>query len=721
MPYRISKIASQIFMLILGALISGAVVLFSITHYKAIYQIEALELQNLESVGKTASIHLNSRASFSFENSDRPQLQTWVKDVNSANQWESALKLIQVSDSKQPIVISSSENTSLIRNEGIIKKLQNERPKKAFSTSLSESEHKGFICYVFPLSSYTNSQESSYLLIEKSLEDQISEAQFILFEKVLFALGIIGILSFFIKYGLKQILKFESSTTKTLNEYSNILEKRNAELERVSLALNQTDNLIIMTDSRGKIEWLNHQNSNTKSFTSDELKNFVGRELAEVSYYSKINDVIRKVNDTKRSRNYETKVFDSDKREFWYNTTVTPILDQNGQIDSLVFVEADITRLKRAQKEISKMANFAQVNSNALIRIDVEGKVLFTNESGEKILKQWKVDANGVIEKFSVKKIIKHAFALNEEQRLNLQVNKRIFSVKFRPVIEKGFVNIYAEDITEAKLAEKQYKTRARSIEQSNLNFTDSINYALTIQRSILPSEDNLRQFFNDSFLIYKPKDIVSGDFIWMHELEPRKEYLIALADCTGHGVPGAMLSIVGHSLLNDIAVNENITSPGQMLEMLNRELISTLRQKSDGESIDGMDIGIVKINFETHTAIFSGAYQDVYWMNGQLNMIKGDRMPIGGKHLNADRTFKEHSFSFSRGDSLFLTSDGYIDQFGGPNNKKFTKKRFLELISSNSRFSMQAQSYIYQQNFEKWRGANEQIDDVALMGIKLI
>ncbi|MGB6037067.1 MAG: SpoIIE family protein phosphatase, partial [Cryomorphaceae bacterium] len=217
----------------------------------------------------------------------------------------------------------------------------------------------------------------------------------------------------------------------------------------------------------------------------------------------------------------------------------------------------------------------------------------------------------------------------------------------------------------------------------------------------------------------YKPKDIVSGDFIWLHELKPKEEYLFALADCTGHGVPGAMMTIIGHSLLNEIVQSEEITEPAFILEELNKEVIRTLRQKTDGKSSDGMDVSIVKINIPELTITFAGAYQDIYYLNGKLNVLKGDRQPIGGKHHIYDRQFQNQSFKISKGDSIFLASDGFVDQFGGPDDKKFLKKRFSELIRNNHKYSMQAQSFIYEKAFEDWKGSKEQIDDISVVGIK--
>jgi len=375
--------------------------------------------------------------------------------------------------------------------------------------------------------------------------------------------------------------------------------------------------------------------------------------------------------------------------------------------------------LKLAEKEIANLANFTHEHTLPLIRIQSDGVVLYANEASAPILHQWNTRVNGKIQKRSIAGSVTAAMESNIEKELNLSVDNRIFKLRFFPVKEKNYVNIYGEDITEMQLAEKEKRSKALKIEQHNLNITDSINYARKIQEAILPDEDHIRQYFKDSFALSKPKDIVSGDFFWIYEITPREEYLLALADCTGHGVPGAMMSIIGHSLLNEIVEVDGCSDPAQILELLNKEVIISLRQKTIEQSVDGMDVSLVKIDLKNEKVTFSGAFQQLYFVNGKLNVFKGDRQPIGGMQHDTNRRFTNHNFHFSKGDSIYLTSDGYQDQFGGSNNKKFLSRRLQNTFLNNYKYSMQAQSYIYSQIFDEWRGDNEQIDDVSLLGIK--
>jgi len=215
------------------------------------------------------------------------------------------------------------------------------------------------------------------------------------------------------------------------------------------------------------------------------------------------------------------------------------------------------------------------------------------------------------------------------------------------------------------------------------------------------------------------PKDIVSGDFLWVHELVPERAYLLALADCTGHGVPGAMMSIIGHSLLNEIVETHGFTEPARVLKLLNTEVIKTLRQKNGSGSSDGMDIALVHIDLVKMKIRFSGAYRPVLRMNGSLHVFNGDRQPIGGMHHKGEREFHVSEFDIAKGDSIYLMSDGLSDQFGGPENKKFLTHRVKDMIAKNHKYSMQAQSYVFRETFNSWKGECEQIDDVSVIGIK--
>jgi len=245
-----------------------------------------------------------------------------------------------------------------------------------------------------------------------------------------------------------------------------------------------------------------------------------------------------------------------------------------------------------------------------------------------------------------------------------------------------------------------------------------SIIYAKQIQNAILPSQDLLKEYFSDNFIYYKPKDIVSGDFYWIANIGSKK--IIIAADCTGHGVPGAFMSVLGITLLNDIVRVERELNPDAILHNL-RERIIKLFDKTDGEYIqkDGMDVTISIINTKDHTLEFAGANNKIYIISGEdLHEIEGDKMPVGFSYSNDPFTSK--SFKFKKGDSIYMFSDGYRDQFGGPNSKRFQSKRFKEVLKLNNAKNMNEIETAIHTTYEKWKGYNEQVDDVLVMGFRI-
>lgn len=700
-----------------------------IMYNQAVENVEKSELQNLQSIASTFAIEFDTDPTLQNPNSTdeeaeagynifRNQLETTLYKINKRNALKTGVSVLLINPrTKRLDWIGSAGKTKSDHLKKIGADLLRNPQATPLSIGLNSDSDDDQILYAYPVVLSSKLNYTGYVIAEDQISEQLGQTTSILYDQAIITLIAMCLIGFIGFRSLKRVLKHESYAKKKLNEYIELAEERYTELETLTTVLSKSENLILLTDSTGKIEWLNEVYTKKNNYSESELESFVGKELAEVSHYSKIKNVIQEVNITRKKVEYEAKSYDSDKNEFWASTTITPILNDQGEIEKLLFIDADITRLKRAEKEIAKLANFTHENSRPVIRIQADGTILYGNESGQTILRQWNTEVNQKIERKSVLLTLEKALETGEEHSINMACGSRLYRLQFNPVMEKEYVNIYGEDITEIQLAENASRARVLEIEQHNLNITDSINYARRIQEAILPDEDHIRRFFKNSFAINKPKDIVSGDFFWIHELIPQREYIIALADCTGHGVPGAMMSIIGHSLLNDIVENE--TDPARILGLLNREIIKSLRQKSHSDTSDGMDVSIVHIDLIKLEVTFSGAYHHLYWMNGSLNILKGDRQPIGGLYHDNNRNFTNHHFQVQPGDSLYLLSDGYIDQFGGPKNKKFMSHRLTELIERSHKYSMQAQSFIYEKTFEEWRGGNEQIDDVSLIGIK--
>ncbi len=269
--------------------------------------------------------------------------------------------------------------------------------------------------------------------------------------------------------------------------------------------------------------------------------------------------------------------------------------------------------------------------------------------------------------------------------------------------------------ILEEKVRERTAEVVAQKEElaEKNKDITDSIRYAKRIQFAILPPEIP----FKDTFILFKPKDIVSGDFYWLH-VQDNMEFLAAV-DCTGHGVPGAFMSIIGYNLLNKIIKEQNIYKPSEILNSMNKELILSLqRQDEVGAIQDGMDIALICYHKDTQELEFAGALNPLYIIrNGELEEGKADRFSIGRASLEMEKQFTNHSYKIIPGDTIFLFSDGYADQFGGESGKKFKAKPMKELLLAVQDQPMEIQKVILENTIEAWRGEIHQVDDILVIG----
>jgi ligand-binding sensor domain-containing protein/serine phosphatase RsbU (regulator of sigma subunit) len=257
-------------------------------------------------------------------------------------------------------------------------------------------------------------------------------------------------------------------------------------------------------------------------------------------------------------------------------------------------------------------------------------------------------------------------------------------------------------------------------LEIKNKDITDSINYAKRIQEALLPSKHYIFKKLSQTFIYFRPRDIVSGDFYWFTETPD--SYIIAAVDCTGHGVPGAFMSLIGSTLLNEIINTNGITSPARILTELNAKIVETLKQERSGfYSYDGMDMALCTINKQKTKCLFASAYRPLYFIrNGDLREIKGNSYSIGGKSILGEKVFNEHELDLEKNDMLYIFSDGYGDQFSEVNHKKFTTKRLKTLLTLISGYDVNLQREKVKENFEYWKGKEEQIDDILVIGIKI-
>jgi len=269
-------------------------------------------------------------------------------------------------------------------------------------------------------------------------------------------------------------------------------------------------------------------------------------------------------------------------------------------------------------------------------------------------------------------------------------------------------------EITKQKEEVEAQKERVLDLYQ---DLQSSIDYAQRLQETILPDDNFIREMFPDSFVFFRPKATVSGDFYWFAKRGNKK--LFAAADCTGHGVPGAFMSLVGHNVLNQ--ATKVYSKPSQILNSANR-LSGEAMRSSDGEHFmrDGMDIALCCIDSETLELEFSGAHNPVYIIrNNEIIEIDSDPFSIG-TYVNNEKEFTNHVVQLQKDDCLYLFSDGYADQFGGPKGKKFMRKQFRAMLLQHHQLAMAEQKWRIAETLDRWRGEQEQIDDILVMGIRV-
>ncbi len=324
------------------------------------------------------------------------------------------------------------------------------------------------------------------------------------------------------------------------------------------------------------------------------------------------------------------------------------------------------------------------------------------------------------------KELIKKDVEINkqnaETEKQNLQRNAFIIGFIlvfilaffiFRSYRQKQTANILLEE--KNNLIENQKQL----VEEKNIKITASITYAQRIQKAILPSQEMVKSILPDSFIFFKPKNIVSGDFYWMHAIDD-SNILYAAVDCTGHGVPGALMSMMGYNLLEQVVKEHQIYEPAMILNELSRMVIESLRQTEGVNTVkDGMDISLCKINYQNLELEYAGAHNSLYLIrNGLLTVTKADRRSIGIAAKPA--SFSNYKIKLEKGDCLYVFSDGYIDQKGGAKKERFFPQPFQKLLTDIHQMTMDAQHEQLDKIMDDWKGDIEQIDDMLVIGVKI-
>lgn len=294
------------------------------------------------------------------------------------------------------------------------------------------------------------------------------------------------------------------------------------------------------------------------------------------------------------------------------------------------------------------------------------------------------------------------------KMRDDLAENERMLELK---------VKQRTEEVVKQKEELEHQKER---IEELYKDVTDSIRYAKRIQESILPSENYIKSLVPDSFVLYRPKDIVSGDFYWFEK--SNSKVLFAAVDCTGHGVPGAFMSLVGHNGLNQAVKEHQLDEPAKILHDLDLMANETLNQGDTENNVrDGMDLAVCSLDMAQMRLEYAGAYNPLYLIrNGELLQTKADKFAIGGRSLRQEKQYTNHQIELEQGDIIYIFSDGYADQFGGSRGKKFMYKQFRDLLLKIHDRPMEEQKDVLNATIESWKGSFEQVDDILVIGVRV-
>jgi PAS domain S-box-containing protein len=519
------------------------------------------------------------------------------------------------------------------------------------------------------------------------------------------------------------------------------LERTNTELEHQVEEVNRTQKRMqLLLENASEVITI-YEEDETIRYISPSVEGILGygqKELIGKSDFDKVHPDYKDVYislfarmkenpDEKVTVQFEYKT--KDNQYIWIEATGTNFMS-NTAIHGYILNARDITERRRAEQEQrmrSKMQALSENSPDLITRLEDEsisyinpviesytGKA--PNDYLNKKYKEADLDAT-ILESWL--RIVEQVNATNEtvatEMDFPSELGKRVMQVNAIPEFDESnkleSVLVVSHDITERKMIELE-------IQNKNKKITESINYAKRIQTAILPNSRVISKTLPDSFILYKPRDVVSGDFPWFMQI--KNDIYIAAVDCTGHGVPGALLSLIGYFLLNDIVRSRKVTDPGVILDLLDEGVTKTLRQDEDSSTKDGMDIALCKVNMDSREVEYAGAHRPLYIMrNGVMEEVKGNKFPIGGGIFKNQTNFTNTKLTLKKGDSIYFSSDGYPDQFGGPEGRKFGPKRVREIIERVHKMPMLEASGVFDQEWESWRGDTKQTDDVLLIGIK--
>lgn len=523
---------------------------------------------------------------------------------------------------------------------------------------------------------------------------------------------------------IKHVEIINDVTQKVLNEKA---------LERLSLVASETENVILILDAEGNLEWVNDSFERLNNLTMKELIAERGKNIRTISNNDKMGEILDACSTSKKPIKYDSLNITNEGTRVWESSTLTPIFNNEGHLTNFIIIDADITQLKNAQAEIEnknaeleRLSIVAQKMNEAVVITDADGKIEYYNEG---LVRNSGFGANEFAE-FMSKHTHLHMITSRTdipEVIAGFRSNPEPFfydsphdrkdgtqmwtTASLSPVYsdsgELSKIIVVYTDINERKLFVDQLSEKNREI-------LDSINYAKRLQEAILPSEEFIADCFDDAFIFYKPKAIVAGDFYWMQKAE--NTILFAAADCTGHGVPGAMVSVVCHNALNRAVREHKLLQPSLILDKT-KDIVIEQFTRNNNEVSDGMDIALCTLT--GNILQYSGANNPLWIIrNDEILEFTASKQPIG--KYTVQHPFDNHKIELRKGDQIYIFSDGFADQFGGTKGKKFKRSNLKKLLLNICGKSMLEQKVHLKNAFEDWRGDLEQIDDVCIMGVRV-
>ena len=522
----------------------------------------------------------------------------------------------------------------------------------------------------------------------------------------------------------------QEELTRTNQRLEEQIEEVNRTQKRMQLLLENASEVITIYEEDGNVRYISPSVETILGYRQNEIIGTSDLDHVHPEHQETFKSLFQRMKETPDEKvtvqfEYQTKY----GAYIWIEAVGTNCMS-NPAIHGYILNCRDITEKRRAEQEQrmrSKMQALSENSPDLITRLENEaisyinpvikeytGKTpaFFLNKN----VKESELDTS-ILEGWLriVEEVNKSNNTVATEMDFPTELGKRVMQVNAIPEYDEAnkieSVLVVSHDITERKLIELE-------IQNKNKKITESINYAKRIQNAILPNNRVINKALPESFILYKPKDVVSGDFPWY--MQVKDDIYIAAVDCTGHGVPGALLSLIGYFLLNDIVRSRKITEPGIILDLLDEGVTSTLRQDEDATTKDGMDIALCKINTNTREIEYAGAHRPLYIMkNGVMEEIKGNKFPIGGGIFKNQTNFTNTKVTLSKGDSIFFSSDGFPDQFGGPEVRKFGPKKVREIIERVHKLPMSEAAATFDSEWEDWRGEHKQTDDVLLIGIK--